>query len=145
MRVELIVAQIQCCAPRNPDECMKARPRADHTHTPKVNAYYCEVFNYLYVGDYTKFDNSECAKGEKCLLSKGRTVTISDTWSVNGGLDLTIPGLGSDDGVAAFNLGASYSHTVANSYTTTITHSTDGMPYAKGKAGFWAHLPYYIT
>ena len=107
-------------------------------------AIYCEIFSYRFVGDWVKFEGSECNEHDDCTLNVGTSVSVADTWTVNGGLSIKVPGPAK--GVeAAFNAGASYAHTDTRTYTTTVTHSKKGEPYAKGHAGFWAHVTYYIT
>jgi hypothetical protein len=108
------------------------------------SAIYCEVFSYRFAGNYVKFEGSKCSAHDDCTLSIGTSVSVSDTWSVNGGLAITFPGPAK--GVeAAFNVGASYPHTDARTYTNTVVHTKKDEPYAKGLSGFWAHVPYYIT
>lgn len=121
---------------------MNAKRATGILHTE--SAMYCDVFSYRSAGDCVKFEGSECNENDDCTLSVGTSVSVADTWTVNGGLSIKVPGPAK--GIeAAFNAGAPYAHTDTRTYTTTVTHSKKDEPYAKGHSGFWAHAPDYIT
>lgn len=118
--------------------------RGTGNHASNI-AWYCEVISYKYTGNWVKFPNSGCSKGDDCELAPGATVGSQNMWSINGGLDSKIPFAGNDDGQAAFSRGASYPYSNIHEYTTIISHSKNSLSYAKGRSGFWALVPMYIT
>jgi len=93
-------------------------------------------------GPEVPFSGGFCTDDETCTLLKGTTITVTNTWTINGDIsqkNLPVPGLGSIE--AAFKLGTSYSESNSLAYQVTAAHqhSTE-----KGKCGYWTFLPYLM-
>ena len=94
-------------------------------------------------GPEVPFSTGYCADDDTCSVSKGTTVTVTNTWTINGDISLgkiPIPGLSSIEG--AFKLGASYSESNALAYQDNEGHQHTAV---KGQCGYWTFIPFLMT
>jgi hypothetical protein len=103
---------------------------------------YCEVRLTVTYGQEVPYTDGYCPKGTGCSISKGTSVSFTNTYTVNGGVTLSKR----DDAdplalKAAFNLGASYS------FSESITHTTTtelNQPIDPNNCGYWTFIPYLM-
>lgn len=100
---------------------------------------YCEAKIQWSYGQEVPFSGTECAANSSCTFSNAQTISITNTWTFEGGINLG----GSDDDLeAAFNLGASYSYAITKSTTQTLTQPRP--PLTLTYCGYWTFLSFYI-
>jgi hypothetical protein len=126
---------------------------------------YCEQSLALKYGQEVPFDNSWCRSGETCSITKGMSVTTTQTWEINTSIgfkkrdglaelediqyinprnaDIEARDGGEDADAlkATFNLGASYSFSQSVTYTETVGKS---QVMNATKCGYYTFVPYVL-
>lgn len=111
------------------------------TGRPTSCVLYCEAKVQWFYGQEVPYSGTECAANESCTFSNAETVSVTNTWTFEGGINLGSSG--DDDPLeAAFNLGASYSYAITKSTTQTLTQPRP--PLTLASCGYWTFLPFYI-
>lgn len=103
---------------------------------------YCQAKVQWFFGPEVPYAETQCQANSTCTFATAQSVTVTNTYEVNLGLNL---GGGIDEGglTAAFDAGATYSwsKSVGTSRTLTQPRPSDSLQYC----GYWTFLPYYIA
>ena len=100
---------------------------------------YCEQYLYWFFGPEVPFPDSNCEAYEPCTFAGTKSVAVTNGYSFDAGLSAKIP---IKDLEAAFNVGASYTYSITETTSQTLTVTRpDNLT---GNCGYWTFLPYYI-
>ena len=117
----------------NPSSCMQRLSYIENC------VAYCEQYLYWFFGPEVPFPDSNCEAYEPCTFAGTKSVAVTNGYSFDAGLSAKIP---IKDLEAAFNVGASYTYSITEttSQTLTVTRPRN----LTENCGYWTFLPYYI-
>ena len=102
---------------------------------------YCEQYLYWFFGPEVPFLDSSCEAYEPCTFAGAKSVAVTNGYSFDAGLSASIPSKVLE---AAFNVGASYTYSITETTSQTLTLTRPGNSAGSGNCGYWTFIPYYI-